>query len=89
MKQGSVRLVISVSKVPAVLGRKSVQLESTVQLAHIRPKTVLKVPFLMRLVSGKLSSVPTVQLDPTVLNKEGHILLASAELAFTALLGPG
>lgn len=41
MKQGSARLVISVSKVPTVLRKRSVQLESTVQLALIRPKTAL------------------------------------------------
>ena len=41
MKQGSARLVISVSKVPTVLRKRSVQLESTVQLALIRRKTAL------------------------------------------------
>lgn len=43
----------------------------------------------MRQVSGKLSNVPTVQLDLTVLNQEGHILLDYAELAFTVLQDPG
>lgn len=43
----------------------------------------------MRLVSGKLSNVPTVRLDLTVLNQEGHILLDYVELAFTVLQDPG
>lgn len=88
MKQGYARKVISVSRVLKVLWRRSVQWENTVQLALMYQKTVLLVPFLMKLACRKLSSVLTVQLGHTVLNQDEHTPQDNAELGFTVLMGP-